>query len=394
MLVQFTVDNYRSIGGTASFSMMPDSKYKGHLVGNDRFKLLPSSVFFGANASGKSNFLKALWFMKSIVLNRCDVKQSTDLLWHDPFLLSQETENASSSFEVIFVFEGVKYRYGFDADRTTVYSEWLFADTKGQEAKLFYRDAEKDIFYINPDKFKEGKNLKCLPNWLFIWKCDQENGQTSKKILEWFNNLNSLDGMSPNNYTNYTKSRMQEERYRQAIENIVKRADLSIENVVYDNNEDPSHRIKTIHSILDKAGKVVGNRAFDLDFQESLGTRNFFSISAPILDSLQNGKILVIDELDASLHPLLSAELVRLFSNPLINKNNAQLIFATHDTNLLGLDLFEPCQIWFAEKDENKQTRICSLANYKGVNKRKKFDVQYLQGLFGAIPYIDHNIEW
>ena len=128
--------------------------------------------------------------------------------------------------------------------------------------------------------------------------------------------LNSLDGMSPNNYTNYTKSRMQEERYRQAIENIVKRADLSIENVVYDNNEDPSHRIKTIHSILDKAGKVVGNRAFDLDFQESLGTRKFFSISAPILDSLQNGKILVIDELDASLHPLLSAELVRLFSNP------------------------------------------------------------------------------
>lgn len=389
MLVQFTVDNFRSFGGTEVFSMVPDTKYKGFRIGGEgRFKLLPSSVFYGANASGKSNFLRALSFMKGIVLNHCNVKQSTDFLWHDPFLLSEDTEGASSSFEVVFIVNGVKYRYGFDADRTTVYSEWLFADTKGQEARLFYRDVASDTFYVNPDKFKEGKNLKCLPNWLFLWKCDQENGEISKQILAWFNNLNRLDGMNPSDYVSYTKNQMLNQQNLAAIENIVRRADLSIENVKPDFDENKNLRIITVHKKLKANGEIAGTRPFDLDFQESEGTKKFFSISAPLLDTLVNGRILLIDELDASLHPLLSAELVSMFNDPNVNRNNAQLIFTSHDTNLLGMSIFENCQIWFAEKDSNQQTHINSLSNYLGVNKRKKVDEQYLQGVFGAIPNI------
>lgn len=389
MLVQFTVDNFRSFGSTEVFSMVPDTKYRGFRIGEEgRFKLLPSSVFYGANASGKSNFLRALSFMKGIVLNHCNVKQSTDFLWHDPFLLSEDTEGASSSFEVVFIVNGVKYRYGFDADRTTVYSEWLFADTKGQEARLFYRDVASDTFYVNPDKFKEGKNLKCLPNWLFLWKCDQENGEISKQILAWFNNLNRLDGMKPSDYVNYTKNQMLNQQNLAAIENIVRRADLSIENVKPDFDENKNLRIITVHKKLKANGEIAGTRPFDLDFQESEGTKKFFSISAPLLDTLVNGRILLIDELDASLHPLLSAELVSMFNDPNVNRNNAQLIFTSHDTNLLGMSIFENCQIWFAEKDSNQQTHINSLSNYLGVNKRKKVDEQYLQGVFGAIPNI------
>lgn len=387
MLIQLSVDNFRSFGSTETFSMVPDVKYKGHLVGNDsRYHLLPSAVFYGANASGKSNFLKAFSFMQSAVLNRSRVSLSTDPFLHDPFLLSKETEDASSSFEIVFVAKGVKYRYGFDADRTMVYSEWLFADSKGQEAKLFFRDVPSNTFYINPTKFKEGKNLKCLPNWLFLWKCNQENGPISKIIMEWFANINILDGMVPSFYTNYTKAKMNDPAYLSAYVEHVRRADLSIEQIQLDKKS--GDRITTLHKKFGPDGQAVGERIFDLIQQESLGTQKFLFVLAPIIDTLENGRILLIDEFDASLHPLLSAELVKMFNDPSINTNNAQLVFTSHDTNLLGMDLFDYCQIWFAEKDASEQTHIKSLSSYLGVNKRKKIDEQYLRGVFGAIPNI------
>lgn len=389
MLIQFTVDNYRSIGNTEYFSMIPDTKYKRHLIGeNTRFKLLPSAVFYGANASGKSNFLKAFAFMQDIVLNRCKVNLSSDFLWHDPFLLSDETESSSSSFEIIFVVNDVKYRYGFDADQKNVYSEWLFADSKGQEAKLFFRDAATNTFYVNPEKFKEGKNLKCLNNWLFLWKCNQEDGPISKEIINWFFNVNFLDGMHPSSYTNYTKWKMKNPAYRSLIEKNICRADLSIKQLELEFKKELGDRIKSMHNKFNSDGKQIGTTFFDLENQESLGTQKFLFVLSPIIDTLENGRILIIDEFDASLHPLISAELVKMFNDPQINKNNAQLIFTSHDTNLLGMDIFDYCQIWFAEKDNIEQTHIKSLSSYLGVNKRKKIDEQYLKGIFGAIPNI------
>lgn len=389
MLIQFTVDNFRSLGATETFSMVPDKKYTGTRIGSSgRFQLLPSVVFYGANASGKSNVLRALSFMKAIVLNRCKVNLSTDHLWHDPFLLSTETENASTSFEVIFALNDVKYRYGFDIDRTTVYSEWLFADTKGQEAKLFFRDVESDTFYVNSEKFKEGKGLKCLSNWLFLWKCNQEDGEISKQILSWFSNLNFIDGTTPNEYKDYTINQMRNPNIHAVVEKIIRGADLSIKNVQLRTDNESKIHIKTIHDKWNENGDVDGYQDFDMDFHESLGTKKFFSISAPILDTLANGRILLIDELDSSLHPLLSARLVKLFNDPHINVNNAQLVFTSHDTNLLAAGLFENCQIWFTEKDQYMRTHIQSLSSYLGVNKRKGVEEQYLQGVFGAIPNI------
>jgi len=409
MLVQFTVENFRSIKDSVTFSMVSGSNNKINNFEVRNYQLLSSAVVYGANASGKSNILKAFSFMKSMVLNASKVLQSTDKLPHEPFRLSTETENASSTFEVVFFYNGIKYRYGFEADSTTVFSEWLFSDEKGKEAKLFFRDIDNNPeLYINPDKFAEGKGLKVLPNSLFIWKCDQEGGVIAKCILEWFENVNFLQGMRPSNYLSYTKRQMESDEFRKEIVKLVKAADLGIRDLGVEKEEvsnsdfgktlaslipkDPSSfkiRIHAIHEKFNDKGTASGIELFNLTGDdESEGTKKFFCLSAPIIDTLKNGRILLIDELDASLHPMLTMSLISLFKNPSVNIKNAQLIFATHDTNLLNQNIFHKSQIWFTEKDSFGSTHLTSLVEFKNIRPQADIKKQYIQGKFGAIPYL------
>lgn len=415
MLLQFTFDNFRSIKEPVTFSMVSGLHNHNSVIKTRNFDLLPSAVIYGANASGKSNVLQAFDFMKAMVLNSRKVVQSTDTLSHDPFRLSTETMNASSSFEVIFFSGQVKYRYGFEADSTNIYSEWLFADFKGKEAKLFFRDSDTAEFYINPDKFKEGKGVKVLSNSLFIWKCDQEGGKISRTVLEWFKNLNLLNGMRPSNYLSFTLSQMKNPEFHKEIKKLVSAADFGIndlrvkedkawlvsidstslppevtEKIMQENSSMITIGIKTMHEKFDKDGKSTGFEEFELGIDESEGTKKYFCLSAPFIDTLRNGKILLVDELDASLHPLLTMALISLFNNPEINTRNAQLIFASHDTNLLNQKLFHKSQIWFTEKDRSGATHLHSLVEYKNVRATDNLEKHYIQGKFGAIPYIGH----
>jgi AAA15 family ATPase/GTPase len=383
------------------------------------YPLLSSAVIYGANASGKTNTLKAFGFMRAMVLNIKKVIQSTDTLLHEPFRLSTETESASSSFEAVFLVSSlgktIKYRYGFEADNTAIYSEWLFADEKGKEARLFYRDVENNEFYVNAEKFKEAHGLKdkVLPNSLFLWKCDQDGGAISKAILSWFKNANVIDGTKSSDYVTYTLEQMNKDDFKSEIVKMVCVADLGINDVLIEENEVPSDElenlkfpdellsqlraaksplikvdIKTVHSKYDENDKFIGTEKFDLSNDESEGTKKYFSISAPLLDTLKNGKILIIDELDCSLHPMLTISLISMFSNPNINTKNAQLIFATHDTNLLNQQLFHKSQIWFTEKDTYGATHLHSLAEYKNVRPTDNIEKHYIQGKYGAIPYL------
>lgn len=418
MLVEFTVNNYKSIKNTIKFSMLTSSKDEGNYFTN-RYNLLRSSILYGANASGKSNFLRAIAFMDKFVLNKYKILQSTDTLPHEPFRLCSETEYASSEFEIVFFIGTIKYRYGFELDNEKIYSEWLFSDEKGKEAKLFLRDSdEKD--YVNPTKFKEGyiffnkkeEKIKVPSNQLFIWKCDQDDGEISKSILNWFNHLNMIDGMDHKGYINYTMQEMGNASFKKDIINLVKTADINIENIEVEEEEVPidiieqlpfsdtfknnmidggglkSISLNTMHNKYDKDGNIIGNVLFELEKEESKGTRKFFAMSAPILDTLKNGKILIIDELDASLHPLLTQHLINLFHDETVNTKNAQLIFATHDTNLLNRNIFRRDQIWLTEKDKYESTDLYSLSELKGVRKKEDFEGQYIQGKYGAIPYL------
>jgi len=417
MLVEFTVNNFKSVKDTITFSMLASSKDEGNTFEIRKYNLLKSAILYGANASGKSNFLRAMAFMSRFVLNKYKIMQSTDKLPHEPFRLSTETEDASSSFEIVFFIDDIKYRYGFEIDNTLVYSEWLYADEKGKEAKLFYRDIEEQE-YVNPNKFIEGysffnkkdKKINVSANQLFIWKCDQENGKISQAILNWFNQFNMIDGMDNKGYINFTMKKMDDKDFKEKIINLVETADIRIDDIQIEENDIPleileqlpeflkdevikegdlkSVTLNTLHQKFDTDGNVVGNVIFELEKEESKGTRKFFAISAPILDTLENGKILIIDELDASLHPILTQHLIKLFHNENINKNNAQLIFATHNTNLLKKTIFRRDQIWLSEKNKYGSTNLYSLAQFKNVRKNEDFEKQYIYGKYGALPYL------
>ncbi len=417
MLLQFSVSNYRSIKDTITFSMLSSLKNENSFK-IKKYNLLNSAVIYGANASGKSNLLRAMAFMGRIVLNKTKVIQSTDTLPHDPFRLNSSTQDASSTFEIVFFIDEIKYRYGFELDNTTVYSEWLYADEKGKEAKLFYRDSE-DEEYVNP-KFKEGyiffdnpkSKIRVSSNQLFIWKCDQDGGEISKSILKWFSRFNLIDGLDHGGYISYTMKKMEDSTFKNEMINLVKTADIGIENITMEEEDVPldmiekmglpidlkeeilkdgglkSVSINTYHKKFDENNNEIGNEIFELDDEESLGTRKFFKMSAPILNTLQEGKILIIDELDASLHPMLTKHLIKLFNDKDINTKNAQLIFATHDTNLLKPQIFKRDQIWFTEKDKYGSTTLYSILEIKGVRANDDFEKQYIQGKYGAVPYL------
>ncbi|NQY52295.1 MAG: ATP-binding protein [Campylobacteraceae bacterium] len=419
MLLQFSVNNYKSIKDTITFSMATSSKDEGNSFHVRKYELLKSAVIYGANASGKSNFLKAMSFMSSIVLNKSKVIQSTDKLPHIPFRLSTETQDSSSTFEIVCFINDIKYRYGFELDATTVYSEWLYADEKGKESKLFYREVEEE-HYVNINKFKEGytffdkKNSKIniSSNQLFIWKCDQNDGEISKSILNWFSKFNFIDGMKQESYSQYSMNHMKDINFKNEIVSLVKTADIGIDDIVLEEEKMSSMAmnemgldatvqeqieknggitkisLNTYHKQYNEKNEEVGNIIFELENEESKGTRKFFSIAAPILNTLREGSILIIDELDASLHPMLTKHLIKLFHNDSINTKNAQLIFATHDTNLLNSSLFRRDQIWLTEKDKYASTNIFSLAQFNDVRKTEDFEKQYIQGKYGGIPYL------
>ena len=419
LLLQFSVNNFKSIKDTVVFSMATSSKDKGNSFKARKYELLHSAIIYGANASGKSNLLKAMAFMGMLVLNKTKVIQSTDTLPHEPFRLNTETEHSSSSFEIVCFIDEIKYRYGFELDKSMVYSEWLYADEKGKESKLFYRDENEDD-YVNQNKFKEGYSfydhsktkINISKNQLFIWKCDQDSGEISKKILHWFSRFNFIDGMEHEGYINYTMREMGNPAFKNKMIELVKTADIGIEDIRLEETVVPAHIVdklpwpeeikkeilddggltatilETYHKKFDANNNEAGEVVFKLDREESQGTRKFFKMSAPILNTLRDGKVLIIDELDASLHPMITKHLISLFHNKEINTKNAQLIFATHDANLLTKSIFRRDQIWLTEKDKFGATDISSLAQFKNVRNNDDFEKHYIQGKYGAIPYL------
>ena len=206
--------------------------------------------------------------------------------------------------------------------------------------------------------------------------------------------------------------KMEDSKFKNEIVKLVKTADIGIDDIALQEEEVSTDffekmplpeelkkqivedggliqvSVNTYHTKYDENNSAVGKEIFELDDEESLGTRKFFKMSAPILNTIEEGKVLIIDELDASLHPLLTMHLIRLFNDKNINTKNAQLIFATHDTNLLKPHIFRRDQIWFTEKDKYGSTHLYSLAEFKNVRQKEDFEKQYIQGKYGAVPYL------
>jgi hypothetical protein len=166
---------------------------------------------------------------------------------------------------------------------------------------------------------------------------------------------------------------------------------MKVLRVLVDDSEVEEATIRTVHTIYDDDGRPVGQEVFDLDDHESEGTQKLFALASPVLEALEEGGVLIIDELDARLHPLMTHEIVRLFNNRQTNSHGAQLIFSTQDTNLLDNELFRRDQIWFVEKNNQGASQLYSLAEIQGVRNDLSYERGYIQGRFGAVPYLNPN---
>lgn len=427
MLIEFSIGNFKSFKETVTFSMvaanmtaLDKSLDESNVFKvDDELNLLKCAAIYGANGSGKSNFYAALRFMRLFVVTSSKETQSGEEIPVENFRLSTETRDKPSFFEVVFIADGIKYRYGFEVDKERVHAEWLFHVPTIKEAKLFERSGET----ITPSRsFKEARGLedKTRNNALFLSVLAQFNGQVAQAILKWFRLLGTITGLNDVGYRRYTVSCFHNNLHKEEILSFIRELDLGFDDVsvevpgVEDGNDGGvdtieaktdgqqtasvhlsgsfnrsigQSAIKTLHRLFDEQGNPTSEELFDIDKNESEGTRKLFFLAGPLMDTLKRGKILLIDEFDARLHPLITHEIIRLFNSNKTNPHNAQLIFATHDTNLLSNKLFRRDQIWFAEKDKFGATHLYSLAEYK-VRNDASFEKDYIKGKYGAIPFI------
>ena len=418
MLVEFTVANFRSFQDAMTLSMVA-----ANLVAKDKtvdtsnliktdseISLLKTAVICGANASGKSNLLKALLFMKLFMVNSSKESQSTDKIGVEPFKLGLYGETSPSHFELVFIMDGIRYRYGFEADRNRVSAEWLFYVPSSRETSVFSR---KDNVIAVSKKFDaEGIDKRTRNNALYLSVCAQFNVPLAEKILAWVSDkLNVLSGLHEHHYRNYTAGSCDTDANRLRISSLIKALDTGISGIIVERNTRgidslPSAMpeelkklitrgsdsftqvsVKTTHKKYGNDGSFVGEEEFDMDENESDGTQKLFALAGPLLNALNEGEVLLIDELDSRLHPLVTLAIIRLFSEVESNSKNAQLIFVTHDTNLLDKSLFRRDQIWFTEKNRYGATSLYSLAEFK-IRNDASFGSDYIKGKYGAIPFI------
>ncbi|MDB5090332.1 MAG: hypothetical protein JWR09_4326 [Mucilaginibacter sp.] len=392
MLIEFTVGNHLSFKDKKTLSLEASSikEFEENTFKAGSYNLLKSTVIYGANSSGKSNLIRSLTTMQKIVLDSAKMS-STDKIGGEAFLLSTETENLPSYFEVLILIDNIRYRYGFEADENMIYSEWLFKCKSKSESILFIRDQDKIEVSKN---FPEGKGIeeRTRENALFLSSVDQWNGDVSKKIMYWFNSkLFILSGLAHASRRLLTIKLNIDSTTQKYISNFITQFNLGFKSFKVDNKDEDS--VLTFHNKYDKYGNIIGNHWFDITTQESSGTNKIFDLAGYIFSGLIFGNIIIIDELDAKLHPLLTMAIVKLFNSPDSNPKNAQLIFATHDTNLLSYGAFRRDQIYFTEKNQYEETDLYSLVEYKdesGIKPRndRSFEKDYINGRYGAIPFI------
>ncbi|MBP7269111.1 MAG: ATP-binding protein [Bacteroidia bacterium] len=424
MLLQFSIKNFRTFRDKATLSLVAsnydkETREQENVAINvsQGLRLLKSAVIYGANASGKSKLLDAFGFMRYFIINSSKESQEGEAIDVQPFRLNSETENQPSEFEMIFYFDSILYRYGFEVTPQRVVSEWLYYKPKTKEVELFYR--EGNTFNIHPRNFTKGSTIVkeelVRSNALLISVAAQFNEKTAITILEWFKRLKTLSGLHESGYQGFTMGKTEDPKQKVKILELLKAADLGIRDIelqkldieslpkgmpkelkdklIREIREEKKEFISDVlakHTKYNKKYSAVGNVDFSLGDDESSGTRKFFALTGPLLDVLENGYTLVVDELDSKLHPNLVCKIVSLFNSKEFNKKNAQIIFNTHDTNLLSSGLFRRDQIWFTHKNNYGEASLYSLSDFKseGVRKTDPFEENYIKGKYGAVPYL------
>lgn len=413
MLIRFSVENFRSIRERQELSLvaarikdLPEATFQAESLG---LRLLRVVAVYGANASGKTNVVRALAYMVGAIKNSQRRWSPTGEIPVDPFLLDEVSAGNPSGFEVDALIDGIRYTYGFRLDRTRVLAEWLRAYPRGKKQTWFKRDT------ASPTEFRFGKNLigenrtiqkLTRPNSLYLSAAAQNGHQQLLPIFNWFAKRFGFVNPASRRTLQFSAVEMcNTPEGRSNVLRFLSAADLGIVDIDIGKreiNEKVKNAVQVLIQTLTDSEEVVdpaeipdihlrhqtakGGARVPLDFdEESEGTKALFSLTAPVFQTLSKGGVLCVDELDSSLHPILALQIVKLFSSPETNPHNAQLIFNTHDTNLLDDELLRRDQIWFTEKDRTGATHLYPLSDFKP-RRHENLEKGYLQGRYGAIP--------
>lgn len=420
MIIEFSVENYRSIKELQTLNMSAAnivSKYKeidkrNVLSVSEKLSLLKSRALYGANASGKSNIIKALVAFISVVHSSVKDEKILDERI-EPFRLSTETESKPTYFQLEFIVNKIQYRYGFEVTHEKVVSEWLFGSPGKKEVPFFTREGRN--IEVNENQFKEGAKLIKLykndgndiarENSLFLTAVKALNGVISKTIIDYISNIIVISGLADRFMHAVAGDFLIAEKTKLKIVDLLKIADTGIDSIGIielskENlpNDAPSEVVQefekgkkrtiviTEHKKFNAKHKSVNPVIFSMVKNESEGSRKMFELSPFILQAIEEKRTLVIDEFDARFHPLLTRRLVELFNSD-VNKGT-QFIFATHDTNLLNANLLRRDQVSFVEKDKYGASHLYNLVSFKGVRNDSSFEKDYISGKYGAIPFI------
>ena len=402
MLCQFTVKNYKSIRDEVTFDMQAAaiSEHEDRIIRDkDGEIFLPVFAIYGPNGGGKSNVLEALHTLAVKVLRPLyatgDNEERIFLqkkMIIEPFAFSEETKSEPTEFEIFFRTELAEYRYILHVNRDVVVDERLDRvkmDT-GRRSALFER-GEEIILKGAFAKLKISDELsETLPLLSYLGITYKKN-EVVKDVLEWFEY-----GIDFLNYGNsMEKLRMavsSSEAVKHLMLQMIQEMDLDIVDFRVVKDENDRIDVYTKH--------MVEGRETELNLlEESSGTKKLFGLMPFIADSLLSGTTLVIDELDAKIHPVLLRHIIMMFSNMSINKKKAQLIFTSHDLSTMNSEVFRRDEIWFVAKGNSQNSQLYSLVEFKNekgesVRKDAKFDKQYLEGKYGADPYLKRIIDW
>lgn len=393
MLLEFCVKNFLSLKDEAKLSFIASTLKESLQEENDLINelaiglsVLRSAVIYGANASGKSNVLKALSFYKRFITDSFINSQAGKLIDVEGFRLNTQTENEPTTMEATFIVGDFIYRFGFEVDRKSVREEWLYQRAnrkRAKEVELFYRENGVVSVHSKCPLIQEIVDRKMIrDNALVLSTAAQFNDPKSVDILNLLSDTQVLFCSEDEQLWEQAIRHLDDDGVRERITEFARYADLGIDSILKIDN-----KIISSHRQFDDEGRESGNVSFPFNKNESEGTIKYFSLAYPIIDALDNGKRVIIDELDSKLHPLLVRKIIMLFNSSTTNPKGAQLLFTTHDTYLLGAGLLRRDQVWFTQKDGLGATSLYSLAEYK-VRSNAAFDRDYINGRYGATPII------
>lgn len=416
MLLEFSCANYKSILKPVSLSLLATNsetlEEKLLISGNKR--ILPCTVLYGSNSAGKTNILNALNYLKFLI--------NQELLPNEkiPIFPHKSREKEDSEFNIQFIVNKIRYAYGVRLNENNIVEEYLYHFANNRLAIIFERNNVSEYKFGKKyqKQLTDVKNKWHSDNMTFlrvaaIWGKEEEINNVLSFVNDHINVISNRGGALDSDWLQYTFDQLDgSSDNKEIFIDLIKKLGLDIvdievnvkrESVRYEDL--PFKLPEEIKLSLIKTEKIENNIKlkypyYITDFsEESNGVQKLFELGGLILKTLSDGGVLVYDEIETSLHPILVENIIKIFMNPDINTRNSQLIFSTHNTNLLDLHLLRKDQIWFVEKCEKLYTDLYSLVEIKGVRKSENIEIGYLRGKYGAVPFkvndfLDHFTEW